>query len=83
MHSVKLKLSLLIWSVTVLLQTSAGAGPAPGQQHLGAVLGALQQQEPAHLRTAQAYQKMMGHQHTLSQGHLERSLVFSGGALCG
>jgi hypothetical protein len=43
---------------------------------VSAFLSAMQ--DPGVLGTAGTYQQLMAHKHTLSQGHLERSLAYMG-----
>lgn len=50
-----------------------------GDDHAFAVADLISSmQNPGVLGTAGAYQQLMMHKHSLSQGHLERSLVYLG-----
>jgi len=70
-----LVLAVAVCSAVLLPLSDADAGPAR-QASVAALLNSMN--DPVVLQTAQTYQKLMGHKHSLSQGHLERSLVFTG-----
>jgi hypothetical protein len=53
-----------------------GNGNGNGDGNAASVLQALQ--EPGVGRAAQDYERLMRHRHTLSPGHLQRSIAFKG-----
>lgn len=68
---------LAVLSAAVAVPHAMGSGHPDQAASVAAVLSAMQ--GPG---LGGAYQKMMGHKHTLSQGHLERSLAFIGVCVC-
>lgn len=69
-------LAVALLSAVLLPQALGISEPGDHAASLSAFLGAMQ--NPELLGTAAAYQQLMSHRHSLSQGHLERSLAFMG-----
>lgn len=70
-------LVFVLVSAVLLPRTACISGGGGGHAStVSAFLTAMQ--DPAVLGTADTYQQLMAHQHTLSQGHLERSLAYMG-----